>query len=137
MGMVSLDGTWRCLSILSCVACPAVFMTLCAYPHVGHYQASHFVVLHLMSATTHLMSIKCEDSMYLLTGAARQDVVYPFWDKWDPCISSLINDALDALLSLRKFSPHSFNECVCGMPFIIFCVSSYMNMVSKSEQDLA
>ena len=30
-----------------------------------------------------------------------------------------------------------FNECVCGMPCIIFCVSSYMNMVSKSEQDLA
>ena len=30
-----------------------------------------------------------------------------------------------------------FNECVCGMPCIILCVSSYMNMVSKSEQDLA
>jgi hypothetical protein len=81
-GIVSLDGTRRYLSVLACVNCPGAFMTLCAYPHVGYYKAGHFAVSHLMSATTHLMCIKCGDSLYLLTRAARLDAVCPPWMNW-------------------------------------------------------
>lgn len=112
LGIVPLDGTWRCLSVLACVDCPGVFMTLCAYPHVGHYQVGHFAVQHLMSTTTHLMCIKCGDSVYLLTRAARLHNVCPPWSELDPCISSLINDVLGALQSIRKFSAHNYKIVV-------------------------
>ena len=85
-------------------------MTLCACPHVGHYQASHFAVWYLMSSTTHLMCIKCGDSAYLLTRAARPRTVYPPWIGLDPCISSLRGDFLNALWFPRKFSPHTHSR---------------------------
>jgi hypothetical protein len=81
-GIVSLDGTRRSLSVFACVNCYGAFMTLCAYPHVGYYKAAHFFVSHLMPATTHLMCIKCGDSLYLLTRAARLDTVCPPRMNW-------------------------------------------------------
>ena len=114
-GMVSSDGTWRCLSILICVGCPDAFMTLCACPHVGHYLAGHLAVSYLMSSTTHLMRIKCGDSAYLLTRAARPHTIYPPQGGLDPCISPLIGDVLNALCFPCKFSPHRrclrWNSC--------------------------
>jgi hypothetical protein len=80
-GMVSLDGTWRCLTILACVAYPVALMTLRAYSHVGHYQAGHLAVLHLMSATTHWISIKYKDKPNLRIGYARHCANGPFWCK--------------------------------------------------------
>ena len=99
-------------------------MTLCACPYVGHYQASHFVVWYLMSSTTHLMCIKCGDSAYLLTKAARPRTVYPPWIGLDPCISSLIGDVLNALWFPRKFSPHnspsvSPTQCKTGVGWTV------------------
>jgi hypothetical protein len=87
MGMVSLDGTWRYLAVPACVICPAAFMILCAYPHVGYYKAGHFAVSHLMFVTTHLMCIKCGDSVYLLIQTAHQDEVSPTYNEYYPCRS--------------------------------------------------
>ena len=106
-GMVSLDGTWRCLSILSCVGCSDAFMTLFACPHVGHYLVGHLTVSYLMSSTTHLMRIKCGDSAYLLTRAARPHTIYPPRGGLDLCISPLIGDVLNVLCFPYKFSPHN------------------------------
>ena len=106
-GMVSSDGTWRCLSILICVGCPDAFMTLCACPHVGHYLAGHLAVSYLMSSTTNLMRIKCRDSAYLLTRAARPRTMHPPQGGFDPCISPMIGDVLNALCFPCKFSPHT------------------------------
>ena len=89
------------------MGCSDAFMTLCACPYVGHYQAGHFVVWYLMSSTTHLMCIKCGDSAYLLTRAARLRTIYPPRRGLDPCISPLIGDVLNALCSPYKFSPHN------------------------------
>ena len=80
--IVSLDGTRRYLSVLACMNCPDAFITFCAYPHVGYYKAGHFAVSHLMPTTTHLMCIKCGDSLYLLTKAARLDAVCPPQMNW-------------------------------------------------------
>ena len=43
-GMVSLDGTRRYLAVQAYVICPAILMTLCAYPHMGYYQTGHLAV---------------------------------------------------------------------------------------------
>ena len=105
-GMVSSDGTWRCLSILICVGCPDAFMTLCACPHVGYYLAGHLAVSYLMPSTTLLICIKCGNSAYLLTRAARPRTICPPQGGLDPCVSPMIGDVLNALCFPCKFSPH-------------------------------
>ncbi len=106
-GMVSLDGTWRCLSILICVGCPEAFMTLCACPHVLYYLAGHLAVSYLMFPTTYLTRIKCRDTAYLLIRAARPQIIPPPRGGIGPCISLMIGDVLNDLCFTCRFSPHN------------------------------
>ena len=105
-GMVPLDGTWRCLSILTCVGCAETFMTLRACPHVWYYLAGHLAVSHLMLPTTHLMCIKCGDLVYLWSGAARLRTMHPPRRGFGPCIPPLLGNVLTTLGFLYKFSHH-------------------------------
>ena len=58
-----------------------IYDFVCLSPR-GILKAGHFAVSHLMPATTHLMCIKCGDSLYLLTRAAHLDAVCPPRMNW-------------------------------------------------------
>ncbi len=111
-GWYPCDGTWRCLSVLACVAFPGAFMTLCVYPHVGYYQAGHLTVLLLMPSTTHLMGIKCEDLLNLFSRPARHN--NPSLHSLDPCRPYLDKWRSKGLLVSTQFFPSQ--ELYCQVP---------------------
>ena len=68
-----------------------------------------------MPSTTHLMSIKCGDSVYPLSGAARQNAEGPIWHRYDPCPFYFVKRGSRCLELFKQ----SFPSHVCVYEYII------------------
>ena len=85
-GVVSLDGTWRCLAVLACVVCPGCIYDFVCFPPRGSLpdRSLRRIIINVFNHPPN--GIKCGDLLNLFRGPARHDTNGPARHSLDPCL---------------------------------------------------